>query len=350
MTSGADNLWGASIERLLVVGLGSIGRRHVSIVRKIFSGIRIAALRRAESSQIEEIGIDYTFMNLGEALAFKPQAAVIATPASHHLDLAVSLARAGVHLLVEKPISCNTTGVADLIEICRQNGVILLVGYNLRFFPSLLHFRALIAAGHVGRVLSVRAEIGQFLPDWRPNVDYRSTVSAVAALGGGVLLELSHEFDYLRWLWGEVAWVSAVQLRQSKLEVDVEDTAYVVVGFEHFDDGPPLVASLNMDFIRHDTTRSCIAVGELGSLRWDALAGTVAVFYKGGAGWCTLKSDPQHRDASYVAEWNHFAKCIANREKPLISGADGLAVLRIIEAARRSSAIRAVVQLRKEPR
>ena len=89
---------------------------------------------------------------------------------------------------------------------------------QLRFLETLQCFRAEMAAGRIGAVHAVRCEIGQYLPAWRPDADYRTTVSAQKALGGGVLLELSHELDLLRWVFGEVDWLSAWIGRQSALE------------------------------------------------------------------------------------------------------------------------------------
>ena len=100
-------------------------------------------------------------------------------------------------------------GVDDLLGTVRARGVICQVGYNLRYLPSLSRFRDLINEGLVGGPLSVRCEIGQYLPNWRPDTDYRTGVTARSDLGGGVLLELSHEIDYLRWIFGEVEWVSS---------------------------------------------------------------------------------------------------------------------------------------------
>jgi predicted dehydrogenase len=336
------------IERLLIVGLGSIGRRHARLARILVPDVKIAVLRHRGCEDVNEPGIDYCFTSIAAALEFRPQVAVIANPASHHLAVALCLARAGVHLLVEKPIADSVRGVSDLLEICRARGLTLMVGYNLRFLPSLRRFRELLEQRRVGRVLSARAEVGQFLPSWRPGTDYRMTVSANAALGGGVLLEVSHEIDYLRWLFGVVEWVSAVTRKQSGLEIDVEDTAHVVLGFAGETAVPPVVAALNMDFIRHDATRSCTAIGETGSLRWNALAGTVEVFEQGADAWECLFAHPHQRDESYLAEWRHFLQCIAEGSAPLISGHDGLAVLRIIEAARRSSSTGAIVPIVKE--
>src|SRR3989344_6798525 len=270
------------LERLLIVGLGSIGTRHARLVRELVPGLQIVVLRHRNCPDVNEPGIVHCVTSLDEALRFRPQAAGIANPVSHHLDVALPLAQAGVHLLVEKPISSTMQGVSELIVVCKTRGITLMTGYNLRFLPSLQRFRELLEEKRIGRVLSVRAEIGQFLPSWRPGFDYRQTVSAKAALGGGVLLELSHEIDYLRWLFGEVIWVSAIQSKQSDLEIDVEETAHLVLGFAPAQGEVPVIAALNMDFIRHDTTRTCTVIGATGSLRWNALPGTVELFEQSG--------------------------------------------------------------------
>lgn len=330
------------LERLLVVGLGSIGKRHARLARELFPELQVVALRHRGGATSDAPGIDHCVSDVSEALRFKPQAAAICSPASHHLPVALELARAGVHLLIEKPLAERTAGVDELIEVCRQRDVTLMVGYNLRLLASLQKFRELLHAGQVGRWLSVRAEVGQFLPSWRPDSDYRKTVSAQAALGGGALLELSHEIDYLRWLFGEVDWVSATLRKQSALELDVEDTAHLLLGFAGHGEQPGMVATLSMDFIRHDTVRTCTVIGERGTLRWNAIEGVVEMFAAGAGQWdCLFRQAPQ-RDESYRAEWGHFVRSIADRTPPPITGEDGLAVLRIIEAARRSSAAAAV--------
>lgn len=326
------------LERVLVVGLGSIGTRHARLLRQLLPDVQLVALRHRSCANMNEAGIDHCVTSLDEALRYRPEAAVIANPASHHLDAALPLAKAGVHLLIEKPISSTTHGVAELIEVCRAKGTVFMTGYNLRFLPSLQRFRELLAEDRVGRVLSVRTEIGQFLPSWRPGFDYRQSVSAKATLGGGVLLELSHEIDYLRWLFGEVEWVSAIQRRQSDLEIDVEDTVHLVLGFASKPGDAPVIAALNMDFVRHDAIRTCTVIGAAGSLRWNALAGTVEVFEPGVDAWQTLFVHQHQRDDSYLAEWRHFLACITDGSPPAIPGSEALAVLHIIEAARRSSA------------
>lgn len=325
------------IERLLIVGYGSIGQRHLRIARKLLPRADIRVLRHQRYKSVPEYA-DGCMSDIQKALDFAPQAAVIANPSTFHMEPAQLLAEAGAHLLVEKPLAASLEGVPQLLAASAARGTVLMTAYNLRFLPSLQEYRKLIQSGRIGRVISVRCEIGQYLPSWRPDFDYRQGVSASRALGGGALLELSHEIDYLRWIFGEVAWVQSSLSKQSDLDIDVEDTAHLILGFEAGVDGRRLIANLNMDFVRQDNTRLCLAIGEQGSLRWDGLTGIIEFFPVGGNSWEQTFAHPSQRDESYTAEWQHFLACILDGAASLIDGRDGLAALNIIEAARRSAA------------
>lgn len=321
------------ISRALVAGLGSIGQRHLRLLRAALPGVDIRVLRHSGCDGAIEHA-DGCFSRLEDAQGFAPELAVIASPAPFHVDTAHALAEGGAHLLVEKPVSDGTAGVAELIAMCADRGLVCQVGYNLRFLDTLQAFRAELAAGRIGAVQAVRCEIGQYLPDWRPGADYRTTVSAQRALGGGVILELSHELDMLRWVFGEVEWISAWTGQQGALEIDVEDCAMIQMGFT----GGP-VAQLGMDFLRRDTTRTCTAIGETGSLRWDAGTGRVDHFDPGLGAWAKVTQVIPDRDASYRSQIAALLAAVAGRQGNIAAqGADGLAVMQLVEAVRRSDA------------
>jgi predicted dehydrogenase len=324
------------LNRVLIVGCGSIGQRHLSIVRQSLPQADIRVLRHRPGSLRPELanGIYY---DLNAACDFAPQAAVVANPAPFHLQTAQALISVGSHLLIEKPISHNLDGVKGLLQQSEDREIVLQVGYNLRFLPSLVRFRELIQQGEIGRVLSVRSEIGQYLPSWRPGTDYRQGVSARRTLGGGVLLELSHELDYLSWIFGEIAWVQSYLSHQSRLEIDVEDIAHLVLGFSPDVTDYAPIANLSLDFFRHDTTRLCTAIGEAASLRWNGLTGTIEIYPAGGDRWQLLSHHPHSRNDSYQAQWQHFLKCINSCTSPLVDGYAGYTILEIIAAAQSSS-------------
>lgn len=326
------------VRRILIIGFGSIGRRHFSVVRSLYPDAEVAVLSQQNPVALKADGVERVFDDIEKAVKFKPELAVIANPATGHIDAGLRLAEEGIHMLIEKPLSHNLDRVPEFLELCEEKNIVVLVGYNLRYLESLKKFRSLIHAGEIGRVYSFRAEVGQYLPSWRPNSDYRDTVSAKKEFGGGVLLELSHEIDYLRWVFGEATVLSSTLSKQSSLEINVEDTALLSLRLQS-DDNSSVIGSLNMDFIRQDTTRSCIAIGEKGSLAWNAIEGTISVLRAGEKTEELLHRPSGIGEDSYKAEWKHFTDCIFNANKPLVSGRDAYAVLEVIESARRINTI-----------
>jgi len=336
------------VSKILIVGFGSIGKRHLGIARSILPGSDIRILSRRDHPRTPD-GANGFFIKLEEALQFRPDLSIICNPAPFHIPISLVLARQGSHLLIEKPLSDSCSGLSEFIETCEVSGVVAMTGYNLRFSPTLKSFRELIKTKSFGPVLSVRIEVGQFLPNWRPNTEYRESVSARKELGGGVLFELSHELDYLRWIFGEVIWVQATLCKQGKLDIDVEDTAHMTLGLATENSETTLVASVNLDFIRQDTIRTCTAICESGSYRWDGVAGLVSQFDPKIGKWKDVCQHTPKRDDSYRSEWKHLLECINNSSRPLASLEDGMKVLRIIEAIRSSSIKGSLIKIKRLP-
>jgi predicted dehydrogenase len=334
-----------SIKKLLIVGFGSMGKRHANLIQKYHPHIKTKILTRSliGKNKYEEENLGF-ITSINKALEFKPDAAIIANPATKHLDISTHLAKNGIHLLVEKPIANEIKGVQLLIDLCKLNNAILMTAYNFRFLPTLIEFKRLIENKKIGKVLSVRAEVGQYLPSWRPESDYRKNVSAKKKLGGGVILELSHEIDYLSWIFGPITWVKAHASTQSNLDIDVEDTVNIIFGCKKLSQYE-LTGSLCMDFIRHDVSRFCLAIGEKGSLLWDGISGEIRHFPENNDKWDAIFTDKPERDFTYLEEINHFFSSIENFKVPIISGNDGLKTLFIIDAIKRSSKIDKIVYI-----
>ena len=218
------------INTVLIVGLVSIGKRQMRLIKKLIPHIRLLALRHDKNTWVKMSLPLMQHFSLDAAIKEKPDLAIISNPAPFHVSIATQLANSGIHLLIEKPISHTLEGVANLISVCRDKNLKLMTGFNLRFLPCLRFFKSSIEKNIVGKVLSVRSEIGQNLEKWRPGLNYSSSVSARKELGGGALLELSHEIDYLLWIFGDIKWVMSVLSKQSDLEIDVEDSANILMG------------------------------------------------------------------------------------------------------------------------
>lgn len=322
------------ISKILIQGSGSAGKRHLSIAKKMFPQAEIKVF--SNGSVKETINsVDY-LTEISEVIHFEPQIAVIAGAASTRVKLCSALVGVGTHLLIEKPISDKSEGVLDLINSCQAAKLILAVGYNLQFDDTLIFFRDKVDELIVGKPLLIEIKVGQYLPDWRSNSDYRTSVSAHRKLGGGVLLELSHEINYLEWIFGKIEWVRATIMHQSELDIDVEDVAVLTLGINN-SMNRNLVASVNLDFIRHDRERSCIVVGELGSIKWDGLKSEVSIYTKESKKWETIISGKKSIDETYLQEWLDFIDCVESGNSPKVTGHQGLSVLQVIDAVKKSA-------------
>jgi predicted dehydrogenase len=273
--------------------------------------------------------------SLDDVAAFEPDAVILAGPATTRVDVLRQIGTLGVPVFIEKPLAHTLVDAAAVLDLLGPVVERSQLGYNLRFSQSLIAFRDLVRGSRFGRVLRFSAETAQYLPDWRPGKDYRETVSARADLGGGVLLELSHELDYLRWIFGEWDWVSAWTGRTSSLEINVEDTALVTIGIEGNPAVTQVVGQLSLDFARRDKMRTVTAVCEGGTLRWDGIAGTVEVYDSSESRWETVITDSGSQ-STYKAQWDSFLSVVEQGSKPLVPISDGVAILSAVEAIRHS--------------
>lgn len=316
---------------IVVLGFGSIGRRHLANLRSLAPNCKITVVRhRLEDSQLPD-GANFLVHSLAEVLLSHPDAVIICGPTTLHYEQSITALVAGAHVFLEKPIACSIADAENIASTAQSMRKAVFVGYNLRFLPSLQTFRRELLAGSIGRALSARAEIGQFLPDWRPGTDYRESNSARVALGGGIELELSHEIDYIAWLFGRAKTVSATLCRKSDLEIDGNDTAEILIEFES-----GTLASVHLDMTDLATNRKCRIVGTTGTLLWDAILGTVSKFDSEN-GWMLLHDGDGDRNDMYVAEMRHFLECITESKPPLIDAHSGLQTVRIALAARIAS-------------
>ena len=321
------------IEHIAIVGLGSIGRKHLRLVREFRPGIKIIAVRSGEGREIPEEKIaDEIVYNVGDAIDTGIQAAVIATPPVYHVKQAIELMEAGIHVLVEKPLSHNMKNIENFLKIAENSDAVGLVGYCLRYDPAAKQFKKLLNGEKTGQILHVNVDCGSYLPDWRHDQDYRKSVSAKNELGGGVLLELSHELDYIRWFFGYIESVFAVVQNSGTLDLDVEDCADLILKTV---EGLPI--SVQLDFNSRNVRRTCRASCTKGDLIWDVVSKKVS--WRPADGSEELESFDHDQDKIYREQLKHFFDCIENVQVPMVSLEDGAAVLQIVEAAKKSNVI-----------
>jgi len=182
-------------------------------------------------------------------------------------------------------------------------------------------------------VLFIRACAGQYLPKWRPGTDYRKNVSARKELGGGVILEMSHEIDYVRWFCGEVKEVQSLCGKVSGFEIDVEDTAEINLWFEN-----GAIGNIHLDMVDQAKNRSCRIVGTEGTILWDLLDESKVNYYSNQAEeWVDLGPDkPYDHDEMFFNEIHHFFDCVKNNVRPLVTADDAKRVLEIALEAKKT--------------
>jgi len=330
--------------KILVVGLGQIGRRHVRNLKSIDSSIEVGVWsRHATPDELAEFSppVDKVVNSLTDALSWQPEAAIISNPASLHVVTALPLAEHGIHLFIEKLISNILDGTNELFDLCRQRDLALVVGYNFRFYSPLQQLREALREGRIGRPISLRAEVGAYLPKWRPARDHKQSVSAQSDLGGGAVLELSHELDYARWLMGEVSSVAARVARLGELDINVEDLVEIVLGFEN-----GAVGSVHLDMLQRSPTRLCRIIGTEGTLTWDWSTHNVCLFSGATDLWEDLvPAQDIDRNDMYVAELKHFLDCVSREAVSLCTGEDGRRALEIAVAVKESSATERFIRL-----
>jgi predicted dehydrogenase len=323
--------------RLLVAGAGSIGRRHIANLRAC--GVSDLVLYRQRPLSLEEAPELPVFTRLDDALATGPDAVVVATPTAHHIDVALAAARAGCHLLVEKPLSHTWNGVEALLDVVARRRLIGMAGFDLRFDPGLARVKALIDHGTIGRLVIAHAQVGQYLPEWHPWEDYRHGGSAQVGAGGGVLLDLIHELDYMRWLLGPVASVVCAADHLSSLEIETEDAAALLLRFSS-----GAIGTIHLDYIQRTISRTCRIVGEEGTILWDGVARTVAWYEARSARWHRFEYPSADRNQRFLEEIAHFLDCLDGRAEPPVDLAAAAEVLRLTLAARQSAGLPATAR------
>ncbi|MCG6538313.1 MAG: Gfo/Idh/MocA family oxidoreductase, partial [Syntrophales bacterium LBB04] len=183
--------------KFLVIGCGSIGKRHIGNLISLNEGNIMAFDSIPDRRQEVKARFNIEVLdNLADAWASHPEVAFITAPTSMHAPLAIMAAEHGCHLFIEKPLSHSLEGLDDLLDVVKKKGVVTLVGCNMRFHPGLKKINSMIEDGSIGKIIAMRVEFGQYLPDWHPLEDYRYGYSARAELGGGIILDAIHDLEH----------------------------------------------------------------------------------------------------------------------------------------------------------
>ncbi|MBZ0155807.1 MAG: Gfo/Idh/MocA family oxidoreductase [Alphaproteobacteria bacterium] len=315
--------------RVIVVGYGSIGKRHVCSLLK-FNNIAKISIFTGIKEEIPLDGriqlIDSSLYSLDDILEHERfDFAIVANETYKHIDTAITLAEKGIPLFIEKPLSNNLDRVETLREIIDAKKLKVFIAYNLRFLGAIRKAKQELKKGAIGQPYFAKIEVGQYLPDWRPNSDYRKLYSADGLRGGGAGLDLSHEVDYMYHLFGMPSSWKVFKAKVSALEINSED---IFEGMYQFENG--FLCNVHMDYLQRIKKRTLRIIGSNGTITLD-IAGKYMEIVNGRE--IQYLTDETFFDTgrTYIDELRHFIDAVKSDTPPLISLNDGISVLKLLE-------------------
>ncbi len=320
----------------LIIGLGSIAKRHIENL--MILGINNIVIVSKSNQKFENL---ITYSDIKTAISENNIThAFICTATTNHLDsLKMLLENKIQNIYLEKPLSHNLDNLINFTPELLSNCKNLIVGFDLHFDLGLNKIKQIFQEGILGKIYAINAVVGQFLPDWRPNQDYKKGMSAKKSDGGGVMLDLIHEFDYIQWLLGKPKKIACFYQNNPCLSIETEDVADVLIQFENQSS-----ATIHLDYHQKELVRNCMITAEKGSVFWDLPTQEVKIVYKNGLSE-THKFSEYLRNERYIAILKAFLDN-SNFDERLTTFEEGLISLKMVVAAKQASDSNSVITIK----
>jgi len=331
--------------KISIIGTGSIGRRH----------LRNCLNLQNECGLKEIIGFDLNPDRREQAQNENPTAHIVDTlekaikgvdaificvPTSLHTTIIDEISKLGsFHLFIEKPLAEKLAGCENYVFSHERLGKIIHVGYMLQHHPVLLRAKELISSGKVGRPLSVRAEAGFFLPNWHPWEKYQDFYMSWKSGGGGALLDISHEINYLMWLFGDINEVKGFVDKVSDLEITSDDLALGLLSFKN-----NIYGQVQLDLLQFEESRYMKVIGTKGVLFADLVKNCIRYNVEKKDSWKEENFEVNF-DNIYHTQLREFIKACRGQNGAIVSAREAMKTMEVIEAIRRSHSLCTSVRL-----
>jgi predicted dehydrogenase len=300
--------------KVLIIGLGSIAHKHIDALKSVEPDCDIYALRSTQSSSIIEGVINcYSLKEVPSDLGF----IIISNPTSLHLKTIKEVVPFGVPLFIEKPPIDNLEDAKEVFQLVDELDLPTYTAFNLRFHPVVQWLKDNIDSH---RVIEINTYCGSYLPDWRPNQDYRKVYSAREELGGGVHLDLTHEIDYMIWILGYPLSAKSIKRKLSDLEINSVDSAKYWMEYESF------TTSLTLNYFRRDSKRVIEVVTSETTLECDLLSNDVTDLRTGKV---VFESKAFMSSDTYEKQMNYFINCIQSENQPMNSLSESIRTMEV---------------------
>jgi predicted dehydrogenase len=300
---------------VLIIGLGSISKKHISALYSICENPIIIALRSGNSKDDIE-GI--TSIKKIDELTSKPDFAIISNPTFLHFETIEMLLDYKIPLFIEKPATHKISGTETLIQTIKRHGTINYVACNLRFHPCIIYLKKILISNS-RRINEVNVYSGSYLPSWRPGVDFRSIYSSNKFFGGGVHLDLVHELDYSLWLFGQPIDARSFFSSKSSLKIDAIDYANYILEYNDFQ------VSVILNYYRKDSKRSIEIVFDDDTWIVNLLNSRI----QNKNGDIIYFTDNYSIIDTYKDQMKYFVEHLQNQKQPMNSLEESINILKI---------------------
>lgn len=323
--------------KALVVGYGSIGKRHVKNLLTL-SNIEIIIFTNRKDENLKKCKV---FNSLEKCLKEEPDFAIISNVTNLHVKTAIKLANKGIDLFIEKPLSNNMKNIKKLQTIVKRKKIITMIGCNLRFHDAIKKIKEIINSKEIGRVISIKVENGSYLPDWHSNENYQRSYAGRSDLGGGVVLTCIHEIDYLYWIFGQIKEVFSITAKLSDLKITADDSSSIIIKFKS-----NVIGEVHLDYYQRPKIRSCKIIGTKGTLYWDSNLNTVKTYNIKQQKWISkLKESKKDENYIFLDEIKHFLNSVNNRKNTINPLQEGIKTLDISLKILESSKMKKVMKI-----
>lgn len=298
--------------KVLIIGLGSIAKKHIKALKHIKPDIRFFALRSGKSTEQFQDVANISDISECPEVDF----VIIANPTAFHADAIKQVAYLKKPILIEKPPFHTLEQIADCLAIVNKNNIITYTAFSLRFLDCLLYLKKNI---DINKVQEVNVYCGSYLPSWRSDTDYKKNYSANALMGGGVHLDLIHELDYVLWIFGSPIEVRTTLRSNSKIEVNSVDYANYTLIYKTF------VVNIVLNYYRRDPKRTCEILLDDDTWNVDLMKNTITGFTNNGL----LFQSKQTGQDTYINQMEYFCKAVSDKTIPFNSLAESVETLKI---------------------
>ena len=327
-----------SMKKILIVGYGSIGKRHVENLLSIPNLEIIVCTKRNDVNKLKKHAKVYH--TIRQSLKENPDLGFITNETSLHIPTAMKLASQGMDLFIEKPLSNSTKGISDFTKTVNKKRIITQMGCNMRFDPCIKKIKSLVQKKAIGKIISVQVENSSYLPDWHPYENYSKGYAARDDLGGGIVLTMIHDLDYLFWIFGDIKEVFSITGKFSDLKVSADDTSAILLKFKN-----NIIGQIYLDYHQRPSFREIKIKGTKGRIHWNSDENKVRVFDSRKKIWSIkLAIKNNQRNKMYIDEINHFLQCVKLRKPTINPIQDGIRTLEISLGIKKSSNLKRMVR------